>query len=911
MTIEFPESAPTANPVFFRTYSRRDRGRPEAFQEVCDRVLPCLIKEGKLTDEEAALVRKHMEQLTCLPAGRVLWVAGTDWFKKPENFPGAFNCNSTEVVDIESFALIMEMAMMGCGTGAVLEERCISQLPSVKHQLEVTVVGEFTSQPGGLEDTVVEFSPVDDEIYNHATIYVGDSRRGWVESYQNILAFACGLWGVELAGMIFPTESTKPINLTVNISNVRSQGQSLKGFGGVANPNKLKELYPKVAKILNGAVGRQLTAEECCLLIDEAALVVVAGNVRRCLPEDALVHTQNGLVLIKDVEVGTLVQTPLGFRRILNKFKQGPQDVYIVTTGSKAFPLRGTLNHRVAVFDQSAGYTFVKIEDLKVGSYLAFRLDNNVTKDTPMVVKGLSDCVNVETYDLEIDEAHCFYCDGYLMHNSAGMRQFDADSPLLKQNLWQQNEAGEWAIDPDRDALRMANHTRVFHHKPSREECIEAVRSQYYSGEGAIQWAGEAIARANVDVLSTFEAKNKFLELYDRDHKKAEQYLATIGVMSRGEDKEHRVHRYGLNPCGEITGKNFKCNLSEIHLNQIDPLDYDTQDEAFRAGAIAVSSLLIRQFTQKRYLDSRLADPIVGASFTGLFDFFVIRFGLPWLQWFAAGRPEDWRGGEGLYFKRSEREYLTRWREVVERTIKEYCDRHGIKTPNRCTTVQPAGTKSLLTGASPGWHPPKAQRYIRRITFAAYHPVALACLDYGYNIVPSQDDKDENGQLLKDPFDDRVTGWLVEIPIEVTWANLPGADGIDISQFSALAQFDFYMQVQKYYTTHNTSATIELKEHEIEEVGDRIHQAIKKDEGYISACLMARFETKETYPRLPFEPISKEKYEQLHAEVLARRKSDNFHELLMRHETGSQLAEASPAGCDSDKCLFPEIKGEN
>ena len=28
--------------------------------------------------------------------------------------------------------------------------------------------------------------------------------------------------------------------------------------------------------------------------------------------------------------------------------------------------------------------------------------------------------------------------------------------------------------------------------------------------------------------------------------------------------------------------------------------------------------------------------------------------------------------------------------------------------PNRYTTVQPAGTKSLLTGASPGWHPPKA-----------------------------------------------------------------------------------------------------------------------------------------------------------------------------------------------------------
>jgi len=42
----------------------------------------------------------------------------------------------------------------------------------------------------------------------------------------------------------------------------------------------------------------------------------------------------------------------------------------------------------------------------------------------------------------------------------------------------------------------MANHTRVFH-KPTLDECVEAVRKQYYSGEGAIQWAGEAAARAN------------------------------------------------------------------------------------------------------------------------------------------------------------------------------------------------------------------------------------------------------------------------------------------------------------------------------------------------------------------------------------------------------------------------------
>ncbi|MEH2075493.1 MAG: hypothetical protein V7K57_14035 [Nostoc sp.] len=44
---KFPETAPAANPVFFRTYSRRTKaGLRETWDEVCDRTLQCL--HGKL-----------------------------------------------------------------------------------------------------------------------------------------------------------------------------------------------------------------------------------------------------------------------------------------------------------------------------------------------------------------------------------------------------------------------------------------------------------------------------------------------------------------------------------------------------------------------------------------------------------------------------------------------------------------------------------------------------------------------------------------------------------------------------------------------------------------------------------------------------------------------------------------------
>jgi hypothetical protein len=344
------------------------------------------------------------------------------------------------------------------------------------------------------------------------------------------------------------------------------------------------------------------------------------------------------------------------------------------------------------------------------------------------------------------------------------------------------------------------------------------------------------------------------------------------------------------------------CNLSEVHLNQLDPDNYKEQEEAFTAGALSVVALLNHQFLEPRYQYSRELDPIVGVSFTGLFDFFVHAFGTDWLRWWEAGRPET---PEGLIFKRGEQKYLNFWKDVVHKVVWEYCDRHQIKRPNRCTTVQPAGTKSLLTGASPGWHPPKAQRFIRRITFGKNDPVALACIDYGYNVIPSQSDKDENGNLLNDPFDPRCTEWLVEIPVAVSWADLPGADVIDVSQFSVLAQLDFVMQVQSHYVTHNTSATLELRSEEVELLGTRIYEAIQNDEGYISAALLARFDDLQSFPRLPFEPIDKATYERLSKEVKARRRTDDFCGALSRYDLG-ELSEAGPSGCDSDKCMFPE-----
>ena len=105
---------------------------------------------------------------------------------------------------------------------------------------------------------------------------------------------------------------------------------------------------------------------------------------------------------------------------------------------------------------------------------------------------------------LLIDEAAACIVAGNI-RRSAGMRQFsqaDSDAATAKLGLYTQDEDGNWRVDPRKEALRMANHTRCYHTKPDYEEVEAAVRLQFQSGEGAIQYVPEAVARANVDILS-------------------------------------------------------------------------------------------------------------------------------------------------------------------------------------------------------------------------------------------------------------------------------------------------------------------------------------------------------------------------------------------------------------------------
>ncbi|HJN32901.1 MAG TPA: ribonucleoside-triphosphate reductase, adenosylcobalamin-dependent, partial [Prochlorococcus sp.] len=92
---DFPATAPAAHPVFYRTYSRRTSSGRESWNEVSTRNLQGLQELGKLRTEEVALMSRMQAEKKALPSGRWLWIGGTDWIEKAENFSGAYNCTST------------------------------------------------------------------------------------------------------------------------------------------------------------------------------------------------------------------------------------------------------------------------------------------------------------------------------------------------------------------------------------------------------------------------------------------------------------------------------------------------------------------------------------------------------------------------------------------------------------------------------------------------------------------------------------------------------------------------------------------------------------------------------------------------------------------------------------------------
>lgn len=258
--------------AYLRTYSRWNdsKMRRETWQETIRRVVEYSIKlyQGPATKEEltkeAELLFDSMFHLKVFPAGRTLWVGGTEAANK---FGSAnFNCAFITIDSLSSFTDTFHLLMVGSGVGFRVLPTDVNKLPQFNTNI-VIAHKPYYGKPKNerLEDTLVYEDK--DDSKTSVLIVVGDSKGGWVTALQYYLE-----------AMTQPDVES----IVINYDSVRPAGEELKTFGGRSSGHQaLKNMFRKIHKVIIKSPLGKLRTIDAMDIENHIAMNVVVGGVRR------------------------------------------------------------------------------------------------------------------------------------------------------------------------------------------------------------------------------------------------------------------------------------------------------------------------------------------------------------------------------------------------------------------------------------------------------------------------------------------------------------------------------------------------------------------------------------------------------------------------------------------------------
>jgi intein/homing endonuclease len=308
-----PDIEPPFRELGYITYKRTYARNNEEFKDTILRVLIGCQKQLNVgfTNDELRTAYEHFMNLRGSVAGRFLWQLGTTTVDK-NGLLSLQNCAFCKIdAPVRPFCWVMDCLMLGVGCGVNVQRHNVEQLPPVIDR-DIKIVRKDTKD---------------------ADFIIPDSREGWVEFLRRVLE----------------TYFKRGSSFTFSTICVRGAGTPIIGFGGVASgPNILCEGIQDICGVLNNRRGQKLRPIDCMDITDIIGSIVVAGNVRRCLPAGTIIHTKLGMIPIENMKVGDEVLTSHGgYERVSAVYNQGRQQLVKIITKSGEF--RCTHNHRMAV----------------------------------------------------------------------------------------------------------------------------------------------------------------------------------------------------------------------------------------------------------------------------------------------------------------------------------------------------------------------------------------------------------------------------------------------------------------------------------------------------------------------------------------------------------------------------------
>lgn len=284
-------------------------------------------------------------------------------------------------------------------------------------------------------------------------------------------------------------------------------------------------------------------------------------------------------------------------------------------------------------------------------------------------------------------------------------------------------------------------------------------------------------------------------------------------IKSLGEGRRNPNFDFGANPCGEIILRPQEfCNLTEVIIREDDTLDSLLKKVEIATILGTFQSTLtdfryLRSVWKKNVEEERL----LGVSLTGIMDHPVLGI--------VSDETKVW---------------LTKMREHSIKVNKEWADKLGIPPSASITTVKPSGTVSQLVDSSSGIHPRMSRYYIRTVRNDKKDPLSDFLIQQG---VPYETD------VMKD------SNWVFSFPMKS-----PEHCRI-ASEMTAIDQLEHYLMYNDYWTEHNPSITVYVREHEWLEVAAWV---FKHFDGLNGVSFLPYNDS--IYQQAPYQPIDEQTY---------------------------------------------------
>lgn len=305
---------------------------------------------------------------------------------------------------------------------------------------------------------------------------------------------------------------------------------------------------------------------------------------------------------------------------------------------------------------------------------------------------------------------------------------------------------------------------------------------------------------------SPFKGKNQIIKKIEKLEGKHNSYCLT-------EDKLHQ--------CVFNNVLTKQCNLTTINAGDIE----SQEDFNQRAEAAAFIGTLQASYTDFFYLRDiwrtvTEKEALLGVSMTGI----------------ASGKVFQFNTEEAA--------------EKAVNINRQYAEVIGINPAARVTTVKPEGTSSLVLGTSSGVHDWHDDYFIRRIRVGKNESIYTYLSIY-------------HPELIEDDFFKPTIQAVISVPLKAP------ENALTRTNTSAIDLLQRVKELHKSWiqpghisgeNTNNVSATITIKPHEWEEVGDWLW-----NNKYSYTALSFLPYSDHTYKQAPFETCDKETYEKLSA----------------------------------------------